>query len=184
MNKGVLIVISLFLILFVGVVSAAVSDEDDNKPEFSDSGVEYDSILKAQFLVSDWVHVTVDIKDFSNIIIPDRRSPDFESKLQERNKILIEETNAVLSTLSEEEFQLKTNSEFGGFFSGNITKGGFDKLLKDKRVKKIYADKDFKVSSIDSKTIVKNLIFYLLSIILIIALVIFVVKRRKSNEIS
>ncbi|MFH2028817.1 MAG: S8 family serine peptidase, partial [Nanoarchaeota archaeon] len=36
-----------------------------------------------------------------------------------------------------EEFQLKRESEWGVFFSGNITEKGFYKLLKDQRVKKI-----------------------------------------------
>ena len=105
------------------------------------SSVGYDSKLIWQFLIRDHVYILVDIKDTTNITIPKVSSPDFESTLKERNAIMIELTDAVFSTLSENEFQLERKSEFGGYFSGNITKRGFNKLLKDERVKHIYAEK-------------------------------------------
>jgi subtilisin family serine protease len=100
------------------------------------------------------IHVTVDIRDTTNITIPNKNSPDYELKTQQKKEILIEQTNAVLSTLSDSEFKLKRNSEFGGFFSGNITKEGFDKLLKDKRVKHIYAEKDIQIHLDDSAPLI------------------------------
>jgi len=44
-----------------------------------------------------------------------------------------------LASLSEEEFQLDDKLTSGRGFYGNITKEGFDKLLQDNRVRKIYA---------------------------------------------
>jgi hypothetical protein len=161
-----------------GVGGASSSSPNDINPTegISDRGIQYDKELIGQFLLNKWVHVTVDIKDTSNITIPNRNSPDFESRLQQRNKIMIEKTDAVLSTLSKDEFQLKMKSEFGGFFAGNITKEGFEKLLNDERVKKVYAKKEFQLLF---GAIAKNLIIPLALIILLVVLIIILIKLKK-----
>lgn len=164
-----ILILSLFLISFV---SAGVSD----------AGVEYDGELIGQFLLSEWVPVTIDIKDTTNINIPRKDSSDFESKINQRKVIMINLTNSVLSTLSGEEFQLKRNSEFGGFFSGNITKEGFDKLLKDGRVKKIYAKKYGYENLYESILFVsKNIFIYFIPVILLILIIIILIKLKKKK---
>jgi hypothetical protein len=164
------IVLFIFCIFFFNLITADVL--------ISNAGVQYDSELIGQFLLNNWVHVTVDIKDTSGITIPNRNSPDFESKIKQRTLIMTTINEAVLSTLSENEFKLKTQSEFGGFFSGNITKEGFDRLLKDERVDHIYAEKKFVLyNSIFSKNFYISIIPILLLIILIILL--FKLKKRK-----
>jgi hypothetical protein len=170
MNRQQMFVV-LILILSLLLTSSVLA-------EVSDSGVEYDSELIGQFLISKWVHVTVDIKDFSNITIPNKNSFDFESKINERWNVYRNTLESVLSTLPEEEFQLKMKSEFGTFFSGNITKEGFDKLLNDERVRKIYAKKYIIGQSVIN---VKNIGFYLIPVILIVILTILLIKLNKKR---
>ena len=52
--------IIFLIILVVGGILSFVSAE----MLVSDTGVEYDSELIEQFLVSKWGHVTIDVKDF------------------------------------------------------------------------------------------------------------------------
>jgi len=150
-NKKVILFVELFILsmVFLNIVSA-------EGVGISDYNVSYDSELIGQFFLSDWVHVTVDVKDFSNIII-DYKEDSVEVQTIKDNQrwdTYRNTSDSVLSTLSENEFQLKQKSEFGSFFSGNITKEGFEKLLKDERVKKIYAKKYIRESLHESASLI------------------------------
>jgi heterodisulfide reductase subunit A-like polyferredoxin len=176
---GIFILILLFISL-MGFVAA-----EDNETNFnplvgmSNEGVKYDREILVKFFVSDWVHVTVDIRDTTNITIPNKNSPDYELKTQQKKEILIEQTNAVLSTLSDSEFKLKRNSEFGGFFSGNITKEGFKRLLEDNRVRHIYNGKEIQINA---STLTKNVFIYLfLPLVIIICGIIVIIKFKKKK---
>jgi len=143
--------IIFLIILVVGGILSFVSAE----MLVSDTGVEYDSELIEQFLVSKWVHVTIDVKDFSNITISKEDSVAVQTtKDSQRWDIYRNTSQSVLSILSENEFQLKRKSEWGRSFSGNITKEGFEKLLKDDRVKKIYAEKEIHISLNESVSLI------------------------------
>ena len=141
--KYFLYVIWLFALVFV------VMDIVKGPREVGDD-VKYDSELIEQFEqfpFDRWVHVMVDVKDFSNITIDNKDSIEVQTiKDNLRWSIYKNTSEAVLSTLSENEFRLKSKSEWGTFFSGNITKEGFRKLLKDERVRKIYAKKKVKLA--------------------------------------
>ena len=143
-----LFILSIF---FISLVSAEKINDINPLEGISDKGIKYDKEILDNFNLTniekdyfikgdlkkfpkkeiDWVHVMVKVKDFSNITIPHRTSPDFESKKDERWEIYRETSDTVLSTLSPDEFRLKSKSEFGRSFSGNITKKGFDKLLDE-----------------------------------------------------
>ena len=183
------LILSLFLISFV-------SAEDNPLVGISEKGVNYDKKILDNFNFTDtekdyfikgdlskihsegieWVHVTVDIKDTANIIIPHRTNPDFESKIQQRTEILSEISGSILSTLLEGEFQLEGELISGRGFYGNITKEGFNKLLNDERVKKIYADKEIYGQS---GTIARSFSIYILPMILLVILIIFLTKLKK-----
>lgn len=142
------LVLGLFLVSFVSASNLLVGT--------SDSGVQYDKEILGQFLISDWVHVTIKVHDFSNIII-DYQEDSVEVQTEKDNQrwdVYRNTSESVLSTLSEEEFQLKSKSEFGRSFSGNITKEGFDKLLQDERVKHIYSDKEIYSSLSESAPLI------------------------------
>ena len=172
-TKKVILLGMLFLlgIVFINSVSAGVSNE----------GVEYDSEIKILFLVIGKVPVIIDIKDVSNIIISKEDSPEeFEFKIEQRTKILSEISNSVLSTLSEKEFILDDKLISGRGFYGNITKEGFEKLLKDTRVKKIHDNTI--TGHIESKAVLKNFGIYLIGIMLLIILIIILTKFKKRGH--
>jgi hypothetical protein len=168
MNKKI-ILISIIVLLSFNFVNAQTLT--------SGVGVEYDAELKGQFLLNEWVYVTVDIKDTSNITTPHRTSPDFKEKITERTIFLTNISDSVLSTLSEDEFKLKGKITSGLGFSGNITKKGFNKLLNDTRVRKIYAEKHFKLHSSVSSQISFG-IFYLIIFIVVLIIIIKLIKRK------
>jgi hypothetical protein len=165
-QKGLIVITILLLIFLFQFVSAGISN----------SGVEYDSELASQFFFHKWVHVTVDINDTSNIIIPDRNSPNFESKIKQKTETLMSISDSVLLTLSKEEFQFEEKLISGRGFSGNITKEGFNKLLNDERVRKIYAKKYF-ISH--SSSFSENTFWYVLSVLLLIIFVVVIIKLKK-----
>lgn len=139
---SLLFVISIFLTSFV---SAGVSEV----------GVEYDSELMGQFLVNKWVHVIVKIHDATNITVLKKDLIEVqESKDDERKAVLDNISDSVLLALSENEFQLEGKFPIGNGFYGNITKEGFDKLLKDKRVRKIYSEKELSLSLSESASLI------------------------------
>ncbi|MFH1376233.1 MAG: hypothetical protein ABIH25_01225 [Candidatus Woesearchaeota archaeon] len=168
-----------FLLLII-IVLASMCDLANANVLVSDAGVEYDKEI--QFFFKEWVPVIVEVKDFSNITIDYKNDPAEiqEAKDNEKRDIYKETMNSVLSTLSDEEFQLKRESEWGTFFSGNITKKGFDKLLNDQRVKKIQ-DNSIKAHlnlTIITKDLPKYIITLLLFLILVLIVSIFKLKRR------
>jgi len=143
-SKYFLYVIWLFALVFV-VIDAVKGSREVGVV------VKYDSELIeqfSQFPFDRWIFVTVDVKDFSNVTI-DYDEDTIEAQAMKDNlrwSIYKNTSEAVLSTLSENEFRLKRKSEWGTFFSGDITKEGFEKLLNDERVKKIYAKKKVKLA--------------------------------------
>ena len=147
--------------------------------ETLDVETEYDSELISQFLVSEWVQVTIKIHDDVNITIPKKDAVNFESKINERTMILNNISESILLTLFESEFQLEGKLISGRGFYGNITKEGFDKLLKDERVKKIYAEKEI---WLNSSTIVKKTIIYVTSALLIVVVIILIIKLNKKRK--
>jgi hypothetical protein len=158
--------------------TTAQNGSEDTNP----ANVSYDSELIGQFLLSDWVHVTVNVKDFSGITINyENDSVEVQTiKDSQRWDVYRNTSEAILSALSNEEFRLERKSEWGNGFSGNITKKGFDKLLNDTRIRKIYADK--KITNASVGTVVKNLAPYLIIIILIgVLTVIFIKIKNKKN---
>jgi len=172
MNK--IIIFVMILLLSSVIVSAGTSDE----------GVEYDDELLVQFLINDWVYVTIDVKDFSNVTIDYKKDSIEIQKIKDtrRWETYKETSEAILSTLSMGEFQLRRKSEFGTSITGNITKKGFDKLLEDQRVRKIYAKKEFRqFGSFSSNGFSPVLIIVILVLIIISALIIKLLKlnRRK-----
>ena len=131
MKEGV-ILISLVLTCFLLVNIASA------ETLISNANVSYDSNLLKAFEGAKWVSIFVSIKDTSGITISKEDSIDIQrSKDLKRNTMLISITDNILSNLSDQEFQLKSKSEFGGFFAGNITREGFEKLLNEGRVKEI-----------------------------------------------
>ena len=159
------------------VIELNSQEDDSEKPSISEYGVEYDSILKLQFLASKWVHVMVDVKDFSNITFSkEDLNEEFEEKINERKNILSNLSDSVLLTLSNDEFKLGGKLTSGRAFYGNITKEGFDKLLKDERVRKIYAKKEIWLNSMGD---IENVMIYVAPIILIIVLIILLIKLKK-----
>ncbi len=112
------------------------------------SKVEYDKKLIVQFLVNKWVHITIKIHDVSNITISKDDSIEVQTtKDNERISILNNISDSILLTFSEDEFKLEGKFPIGNGFYGDITKEGFEKLLKDSRVKKIYAEKHITLHS-------------------------------------
>ena len=183
MKSGMFVLVGFFVLLgFVGAEDVIELNTLDNNPTIgvSDGGVEYDGELIGQFFLSKWIHVMVDAKDFSNITINYKEdSVEIQTmKDNQRWEIYRNTSNAVLSTLSKDEFRLKQKSEFGVFFSGNITKEGFDKLLNDTRVRKIYAKKNWKAYS---GSIIKSFFIYVVPIILLISLIIALIKLKKKK---
>ena len=85
--------------------------------------------------------------------------------------------DSVLSTLTKDEFQLKSESYY--WFSGNITKEGFEKLLNDGRVKKIYAKKEFKLASNNT---FNTPLSYIILILVIGVLVILLIKLKRERQ--
>jgi hypothetical protein len=150
MNRQQMFVV-LILILSLLLTSSVLA-------EVSDSGVEYDSELIGQFLLNKWVHVSVRVKDFSNISINYKEdSVELQTiKDNQRWDVYRNTSEAILSTLSRDEFQLKSKSEWGRSFSGNITKEGFNKLLNDERVRKIYAKKKIYANLAESAPLINN----------------------------
>jgi len=73
-----------------------------------------------------WVHISVDVRDTSNVIISYKEDSIEVQEMKDRQKeeIIGGIIDSVLSTLSEDEFKVKnTRVGFSGF-SGNITEEG------------------------------------------------------------
>ena len=95
-----------------------------------------------KLLTNKWMPVVIKIKDTSNINI-DYQKDSVELQLKkdaQKKEFLGKITQDILSTLSEDEFQLGDIFSYKNGFYGNITKEGFDKLLTDERVRKVYDD--------------------------------------------
>ncbi len=177
MRKINLIRLFVFCLLLANLVSA----------ETSDTGVEYDNKINALFLVMDEVPVIVKVKDTTNIIISKSDTIEVqEVKDRERKSILNMTSNSVLATLSEENFQLDGKLVSGRGFYGNITKEGFNKLLKDTRVKKIHDNtiKGRELVGGSNKTPIQFIFVSLLIIlfILLVLLLIILVRKGKSKK--
>jgi hypothetical protein len=165
-----IVILSLVLISMLGIVRGETLTSPAN--------VSYDSELIGQFFLSDWVHVTIKINDNTNISIQDTDSVAVQKQKDDMHFALLNNTsNLILLSLSKNEFQLEGIFPWGNGFYGNITKKGFDKLLNDTRVKKIYADKE--ITNASAGTIVKNLAPYLIILILLIVLIIVLIKLKK-----
>lgn len=103
----------------------------------SDAGVQYDSSIIDRFdNGSSSVLVSVEIKDNSGIIIEgtsEQRNDLIELKEEwERNK-----TEEVFAALSEGEMSLRLDNLGVGWFEGNITKSGFEKLINNSDIHNI-----------------------------------------------
>ncbi|MEK6917836.1 MAG: S8 family serine peptidase [Nanoarchaeota archaeon] len=141
MEKKIAIVAVTFILILVNLVGAVKG------AGISEKGVEYDNEITEKFAnqsmnktseEKNLVSVMIRMKDFSDISVQKSDSINTQKqKDEERWSIYKGTSESVLSTLSENEFILERKSDFGVFFSGNITEEGFNKLLNDGRVEKI-----------------------------------------------
>src|SRR4030042_2467913 len=176
----VLLILNLILVNIVSIEANLISNK----------GVEFDEELSSNFNLTNteknsflngnlknisskgvnWVYISVNVKDFSGITIDYKKdSVGIQTiKDNQRWNVYRNTSKAILSTLSNDEFKLERLSEWGRSFAGNITQEGFDKLLKDSRVEKIYAKKNFQLFS--ANFFQGSTIYILLLIILLIIL--------------
>ena len=157
-NKKIKLLIALFtfglfLISFisaegVGVSNKGVKYDSEILDNFNFTDIEKESFIEGSLNSIDskeagWVHVMVDVKDTTNIIFSkEDLKKNFKEKVNKRKMRLSNSSDLILLTLSKNEFQLDGKLISGRGFYGNITIKGFKKLLKDERVKKIYAKKE------------------------------------------
>lgn len=146
-------VVILFTILFMFIILVSAQEKGEGgEPapvlcNASDGGgggiisnetIKYDSEILEELNKTSEVRVIVKLKDNSNITVigtkEERRA--LLKQIDEWFKPVIDE---VLTNISEDEFKLIKKSSNG--FSGYITEEGFDKLIKDEKVKSIYLDK-------------------------------------------
>jgi hypothetical protein len=189
MNKKIFYCI--FVLILLINFSSAVEWE-----KMSEQGVYYDTEIVSVLEFKEWVDVIVKIKDTSGIIVSSRESIRVQlEKDRERDKILEEIINEIVSTLSKEDFQFEEH-DYGSGLSrtslyGNISQSGFNKLIKDTRVKKIHYSEDpvYAFGGNTSIGINKGMLYYFLKIVLIIGvfliglIIIFIKlkKKKKSN---
>lgn len=144
MKKGkfinLLLVGIIFSSIFVSMVFA-IPNYDPKILESFENGVE-------------WVEIKVDLNDYSNITLTGTKEEKKEAikQIDDWFKLVI---NEVLNTFSETEMKLSKKTLRG--FRGEITKEGFNKLIKDMRVKAVYFG-SIPVSAIldDNKTIMRE----------------------------
>ena len=102
-----------------------------------------------------WINVIVKVKDVTNISVSFKDSIEIqESKDEERKRILGNITDSVLNTLLEDEFQLDGKFISGYGFSGKITKEGFDKLLDNSRIDKVFFSGTSYISLSESRSLI------------------------------
>ena len=178
-NKKIILILGIiFLISIIRINLITLNTEMVSAQTLTSSiNVSYDTELKTQFLLSDWVHITVKIRDNTNISISQNDSIEIQKQKDElRSSILSDISDSILSNLSKNEFELGGKFPIGNGFYGNITPEGFNKLLRDPRVEHIYAEKNLQINS---TLLGKNLIIYILPIILVTILVIILLIRIK-----
>ncbi len=194
----IVILFTLFLVSFTSLATAQTTGSGGaTAPTLSNTSAgggggasnesnytaEYDPEILDAFDNKTWVSVLVRLADNSNITITGTKE-ERRAISRQRDEWFKPVIDEVLATLSETEFKL-SSKRFDGF-SGEITKEGFTKLLKDERVGVIHqtlksdafaveknlsvAEKD-EVSEpgIERKSGAKN---YLLWVYIILALVI------------
>ena len=164
MNKNLFFasfVLGLFLINFIHASEI-----------ISDSEVKYDSEVFEILKSSKWAPIIVEVKDITNVSVSYKDSVEVQEAKDKERKIILENiTDSILSTLSKDEFILKRKSLLGDGFSGNITKEGFEKLLTNPNVKKVYfSGTSYMVTTARIKNIFADIIkiIFVMSIILII----------------
>lgn len=131
----VISLISISLLFFVNAQEGSGGGGGGGVTNESDASVEYDPEILDAFEKQTWLHVTVRLKDMSGILVTgtteERRGAS--KQIYEWFDPVIDE---VLATLSETEFNLRSRRSAG--FGGNITKQGFNKLINDIRVRKVF----------------------------------------------
>ena len=171
MNRQIILTTLILSIIFINIIQA---DE-----LISDSGVKYDSEILEVLESSQWAPVIVKVKDVTNISVSFKDSIEIqESKDEERKRILGNITDSVLNTLLEDEFQLDGKFISGYGFSGKITKEGFDKLLVDQMVGKIFFDGELYIVTIAK---IKNIFIQVIKIIFVVLLIIIIYKLIKNK---
>ena len=178
MEKELKLILVFFSILILFSINSTYV-----QASVSDVGVEYDEEIIGQFLTSEWVSVMIDVKDFSNITINKNDSVEIETiKDNMKWSVYKNTSDAVLSNLSEEEFILERKSDFDVFFSGNISKEGFEKLLRDERVLSISIKKGGSLHTLADVTSANGMLIFFLPAVLIIILIILLVKLNRKRQ--
>jgi len=117
----------------------------------SEKGVKYDKAIVSNFNKNisnnkslEFIPVIIKIKDTSNIFITKNDSIEIQNTKDKRRKEILDDiSNSVLSSLSKENFQLEGMFSLGNGFYGEVNRKGFEELLGDNRIEKIY-DNSFK----------------------------------------
>ena len=154
----------LFFSVLVALVFAGMINFVIAEMLVSDVGVIYDSEIEKAFNSSEWVGVFFKLDDISK-------------------------ADNLISNLSDEEFQFIGKSP--SRIVGKITKGGFNKLINDSRVKEIYYN--FPVEGTNNKTEDENKIYsekerdyqlYMWIILGGLLLIIFyiIIRKKKNNR--
>jgi hypothetical protein len=144
----------------------------------SSKNVEYDDSIKNLFLIMNSVPVMVDIVDTSGIIVSKEDPVEIqEEKDREKYLVLSDISDSVLSTLSEEEFELDGKFISGKGFYGNVTKDGFNELLKDSRVEKIHDN----TIEVNMDTVAKGKSIIIFFVLLFVVLLLFFILRTKKR---
>ncbi|HIH17511.1 MAG TPA: S8 family serine peptidase [Nanoarchaeota archaeon] len=140
-NFGVLILTSLAILLATAIISSILA-----QPNADDIQVQEDVQIDMQIYSSKVEQEVLDqIRDNGSamvIVELDGGNLDFSS-LERLREIVEENQDAVLSTLSAEDFDIEVRYKVISGFSGKVTYSGLKKLAENILVKKIYGGKFF-----------------------------------------
>ena len=141
------IIIFLFAIMFVSLISAQgtgsgggiapqpsnASAEGGGGMVNSSANVSYDSAILDAFNGSEWIRILAyyEAEDISNLSFRD---------LEEREDYIRNKTKSTFSYIPETEMKIIQTSLEPGYFGAEITREGFDKLINDSKISKVYLD--------------------------------------------
>ncbi len=150
--------------------------------ELSEKKVKYDTKIEDLLKTQPTVFVNINLRaniisNYSNSI----KSPEHQFYVKDVQMQIDRVQNEVIPYLSNDEFSLRRASESFPSFDGNITKKGFEKLLKDPRIESITLVKETHVSGLDASFMGdgnKVLFLVLVAFFIVFLVLIFLVLKK------
>ncbi len=137
MNRQVLVLFVVLSILGIFVISVVQANNETNQINIPLPYI--DQEILESFENSTWVEIMVGIRDNTGINISQSDTKEQQTAKKMAKKAIFDPIiDAILSNLTEEEFNLKVRFLSGSQFYGEITKEGFDKISNNSNIAEIY----------------------------------------------